>query len=79
MNTWVMVSRFNTMAYVVRVTTGITIASEERLEWESPMLQNDFDNQHNEDWRVYDMVLTVQTVIWEEEYANLSENLDVLS
>lgn len=27
------------------------------------MLQNDFDNQHNQAWRIFDRVLTVQTVI----------------
>jgi hypothetical protein len=43
-NTWVILSRFKTMAYVVSVTTGITIAREERLKRESLMLQNDFYN-----------------------------------
>jgi hypothetical protein len=29
--TWMILSRFKTMAYVARTTTGVTIASEERL------------------------------------------------
>jgi hypothetical protein len=41
---WVILSRFKTIVYVARATTGVTIAREERLKRESLMLQNDFND-----------------------------------
>jgi hypothetical protein len=78
MKTWIILSRFKIMAYVARVTTGGTIASEERLKKgivhtpERLSLWASF--RSNEIW----ICAYNAHCHWEEGYADACENLDIL-